>query len=164
MKQASAWGLDAKAVSLAKVMSWCLSRGADRLLVAVRPGSANVERRARKLFGRHVLDSFHASAWPGTELTRERGLIFAVEFGEPVAELMSRAEPDLTKWLHTARPPLPEDICLFNSTEPHPRFVSVTHEGLAWLVGDSRPELDGVSKSNVSPGELYFDGRYFCRE
>lgn len=167
MISTSTWKVDTAATSLSEVISWCLSRGADRLLVAVRPGgseSANVRRLVRNLFGRHILDNFHASAWPGTELSKGRGNIFVIELDETVGELMTRAEPEINKWLHITRPPLPEDVCLFKSTESYPRFVSVTHEGLAWLVSDSRPEVDGVSKSGVSIREIYFDGRYFCKE
>ena len=173
IKKMSVWEVDTGSAPLSQILSWGLSQQVDRMLVSVRltkrggeksSAPVGVERRLEKLFGENVLDSLKASAWPGTELTNHRGLIFVIRFNEAVKDIALRAEPELKKWLNTANPPLPEDICLFKTIESYPRFVSVTHEGLAWVLNDKRPKLSGVNKSNLQPQELFFSGRYFCKE
>ena len=84
--------------------------------------------------------------------------VFLIEFDESIAELILRTQPDLTKWLQRSSPPLPEDICLFNSTADTPTLVSVSHEDLFWIIAEQKPELAGVRESKTRPEALYWTG------
>lgn len=81
---------------------------------------------------------------------------------------MLQVEPNLNKW-HIDEGPLPEDICLFRLGHPHPIFVSVIHEGDAWLLTNKEPKLLGISldkqveSRDLRKELLAFSGRYFCR-
>jgi len=108
-----------------------------------------------------VLDDFRTSEWPGTKLIGHPGHVFVVRFDESVAEVILRTEPRLNKWLYPSNRPLPEDICLFNSSADAPTLISVTHENLYWLLAQQNPKLAGVRESKTPPAELYSPGQYF---
>ena len=110
-----------------------------------------------------MLEDFRASEWPGTKLIGHPGHVFVVKFDESIAEVILRTEPDLTKWLYSSNRPLPEDMCLFNSSADAPTLVSVTHEKLYWMIAEQKPKVTGVRESKTRPEELYWPGKYFCR-
>ncbi|CAN5760792.1 hypothetical protein BH20ACI3_BH20ACI3_25100 [soil metagenome] len=89
--------------------------------------------------------------------------VFVIKFDESIAEVILRTQPDLAKWLHTGNPPLPEDICLFNSSADTPTLVTVTHEELFWVIAEQKPKLAGVRETSDRPNELFWPGRHFCR-
>lgn len=168
------WSVDLQVQPSRELLFWCLNQqSCDRMLVVVRmvqgekggySTARELEELPSALFGSDVLEKFLASAWPGTELIGHAGHVFVVKFDESIAELILRTQPDLTKWLHAGNPPLPEDICLFNSSADAPTLVSVTHEDLFWIISEKKPELTGVRESEVRSEELYWSGKYFCRE
>ena len=83
---------------------------------------------------------------------------------EKVADIILRTETGVDRWLHNRRTPLPEDLCFFRADGELPAFYSVTHEGSAWVIADSRPVMKGVSADFATREEAYiFRGRYFCR-
>jgi hypothetical protein len=122
-----------------------------------------LEQLTKTLFGPNVLEDFQASAWPGTELIKHPANVYVVRFDESIAELILSTEPDLMKWLHVKTPPLPEDICLFNSSADSPTLVSVTHEKLFWIIAEQKPKLAGVRETNLPAEKLFWQGKYFCR-
>ena len=122
-----------------------------------------LQQLPRSLFGRNVLDDFRASEWPGTKWIGHPGHVFVVRFDESVAEVILRTEPRLNKWLYPSNRPLPEDICLFNSSADAPTLISVTHENLYWLLAEQNPKLAGVRESKTPPAELYSPGQYFSQ-
>ena len=167
------WSLNLHLQPSRELLSWCLEQqSVDRMLVVVRMEQddktqaystpRNLEQLPRILFGTNVLEDFRASAWPGTELIGHPAHVFLVKFDESVAEVVLRTQPDLSKWRHVGNPPLPEDICLFNSSADTPTLVTVTHEELAWIIAEQDPNLMGVRESNVRVDELVWDGKYFC--
>lgn len=130
-----------------------------------KPGMST---RFERLLGPHVRECFLASGWPGTELFRQASLVYMLTFNENVKDLVVQVEPNLNKW-NAFDAGLPEDLCLFRLGEPHPIFISVTHEGLAWLLTNKKPTLQGVSLEKVVDSEklrhesMAFPGKYFCR-
>ena len=125
---------------------------------------AEARQRLRQLFGSYMVTSFRASAWPGTEVIGSPGLVSVIRFNKSVKEILLLTQPDLQKWLHYTQPSLPEDICLFKEAAVHPSFVSVTHEGQAWLISQQEPGLPGIKESAHRAKSLFFDGPYFCRK
>ena len=169
------WSVDLKVQPSRELFSWCLNQQrVDRMLVVVRMeqqgdryvSAPELKQLPKTLFGSSVLEEFLASAWPGTELTghaNNSARVFLIRFDESIAEVILRTEPDLTRWLHSSSRPLPEDICLFNSSADTPALVTVTHEELAWVIAEEKPALAGVRETRVRPDELYWTGKYFCR-
>lgn len=168
------WELDARAASLAEITSWCLrERGVNRLLVALRLGrqgnkwryaSPAAGERVSLLFGPHIIAGFQASEWPGTQLSAHPGFVYVIRFGESVRSVLLNTEPSLDRWLHNRPDPLPEDICLFKESAPHPTVVSVTHESRAWLISDHTPPIADIRPSRFRLDELFPSTRYFCRK
>lgn len=175
----SCWNLDLGAVSGEELFDWCLrEHSVNRMLVAVRleqhggrwralvPGSTD-HFQAR--FAAHIREQFLASGWPGTESIGQPGLMYLVEFNLQVKELTLQIEPDLRRWSIDDKPPLPEDICLFRMGDSHPIFVSVIHEGDAWLFTNKKPTIKGVSLGKAVDTDrlrqelIAFPGKYFCR-
>lgn len=167
------WSVDLRVQPSRELLFWCLNQqSVDRMLVVVRMAQGKkggystpreLEELPNTLFGSNVLETFLASAWPGTELVGHPGHVFLVKFDQSVAELILRTQPDLTKWLHRNNPPLPQDICLFNSSGDTPTLVSVTHENLFWIISEQKPKLAGVRESKMRPEALYWPDKYFCR-
>lgn len=120
-----------------------------------------LERLTKAIFGANVLEDFQASAWPGTELIKHSAHVFLVRFDESIAEVVLRTEPDLTKWRHPSNRPLPEDICLFNSSADSPTLVSVTHERLFWIIAEQKPKVADVRETNLRVEELSWQGKQF---
>jgi len=172
------WNVDLRIVSSVGLLEWCLrEHGVDRMLVAVRleksrarwmPMNPEASDRLERLFSPHIRERFLASGWPGNEMFRHPGFVYLLEFGTAVKDLVLRVEPNLHKW-HIDDGPLPEDICLFRLGDPHPIFVSVIHEGDAWLLTNKEPQLRGISldkvinSKNLRKELLAFPGKYFCR-
>lgn len=169
------WSVNLRAESSRELLSWCLNhQQVDRMLVVVRMEQDDktgrystlreLEQLTKTLFGPNVLEDFQASAWPGTELIKHRAHVSLVRFDESIAEVILRTEPDFTRWRHPSNLPLPEDICLFNSSADTPTLVSVTHEELCWIIVEQKPKLDGVRETNFGPEKLFWQGKYFCRQ
>lgn len=154
-KKATYWELDRRVAQLEEILSWCLeTQDTDRLLIAVRleenkgewePYAEAIETRIEALFGSHILDRFYASRWPGTQLSDRPGLIYVIRFDAAIKDRVLSTEPSFVGWLHDREPPLPEDLCLFKSSNVYPTFMSVTHEERAWLISEDLPAVRGVS-------------------
>lgn len=168
------WSVEPTAQASRELLSWCLSQqNVDRMLVVVRreqraktgrySAPPEMERLTKALFGANVLEDFQAAAWPGTELIKHSAHVFLVRFDESIAEVILRTEPDLTKWRHPSNRPLPEDICLFNSSADSPTLVSVTHEKLFWIIAEQKPKLAGVRETKLRVEKLFWQGKHFCR-
>lgn len=166
------WRVDLRILPARELLSWSLNQqSVDRMLVVVRMEQQGnrylmpreLKQLTKSLFGRHVLDDFHASEWPGTKLIGHPAHVFVINFDESIAEVILRTEPELNKWLYPSSRALPEDICLFNSSGDTPTLVSVTHENLYWIIAEQKPKLAGVRESKTRPEELYPPGKYFCR-
>jgi hypothetical protein len=166
------WRVDLRILPARGLLFWCLEQqSVDRMLVVVRmeqQGNRYLTPRELKqlpksLFGRNVLDDFRASEWPGTKLIGHPGYVSLVKFDQSIAEVILRIEPELNKWLYPSNRPLPEDICLFNSSADTPTLVSVTHENLYWIIAEQKPKLATVRESKTRPEELYSPGKYFCQ-
>lgn len=166
------WRVDLRILPARELLSWSLNQqSVDRMLVVVRMEQQGnrylmpreLKQLTKSLFGRHVLDDFHASEWPGTKLIGHPAHVFVINFDESIAEVILRTEPELNKWLYPSNRALPEDICLFNSSGDTPTLVSVTHENLYWIIAEQKPKLAGVRESKTRPEELYPPGKYFCR-
>ena len=165
------WEVDSRNVSLEALLSWVSEeRMADHLLLSMRLERAgngwryvNQEAgdRLKRLFGPFLVKSFHASAWPGTEVIGVPGEVSIIKFDAKVKDVILQTQPDLNKWLHISQPALPEDLCLFRSNDAWPSLVSVTHEKQAWLIDSVRPNLLGIGKSDLQPKQLFFEGSYF---
>lgn len=165
-----------------ELFTWCLiHREVDRMLVILPPSlsrwkydphnrelTRSVYNRTESLFGKYVLDKMPVTAFPGTDLLGGVASAFIIEFNDTVKDIMLVAEPKLNNWRYNKQPSLPEDICLFKATDSYPTFVSITHEGRAWLINEDRPVVRGVTleieKYRPRPEELIFEGKYFCRE
>jgi hypothetical protein len=176
------WKVDTRTVSLRELLPWCLSHHeVDRMLVILPPSPSRwrydqqdrdrvgaVYDRTNLLFGSYILEKLPVSAWPGTELIGGVASAFVIEFNEKVKDVMLSVEPDLCKWRLNTQPPLPEDICLFKAADSYPAFISISHERLAWLISEKRPDLSGVSmekeKYRPKPEALIFSGKYYCRQ
>jgi len=174
----TSWNVDLRVVQSAELLDWCLrEHGVDRMLVAMRlrknrgrwiADAPKACARFERLFAPYILERFLASGWPGNEMLRHPGLLYLQEFGPRVKELLLNVEPDLNKW-HMDEGALPEDICLFRRGDPHPIFVSVIHEGDAWLLTNRKPNFRGISLDKVIESAdlrkelLAFPGKYFCR-
>ncbi len=167
------WSLNLRVQPSRELLSWCLNQhNIDRMLVVLgmeqQQGNRYFTQRELKhlpktLFGPNVLEDLRASEWPGTKLIGGAAHVFLVKFDESIAEVILRTEPDLTKWLYRSNRPLPEDMCLFNSSADSPTLISVTHEKLYWIITEQKPKLAGVRESKMRPEELYWRGKYFCR-
>lgn len=166
------WRVDLRILPARVLLLWSLNQqSVDRMLVVVRMEQQGnryfmpreLKLLTKSLFGRHVLDDFHASEWPGTKLIGHPGHVFVINFDESIAEVILRTEHDLNKWIYPSARALPEDICLFNSSADTPTLVSVTHENLYWIIAEQKPKLAGVRESKTRPEELYSPGKYFCR-
>lgn len=136
------WDIDGS-VSLSPITEWCLARrGVDRLLLTARAEVANprmldeprVDTTVLKLFGDTLLETFWASAWPGTQVF-EGGAskIYILRFDESVRRRIVAAQKRLPAWTQWSDPPLPADMCLYKTGDPLPTLVSVTHEGEGWF-------------------------------
>lgn len=129
-------------ISLAELASLCLAyRDVDRLMVTARSALSSpdtldeprVKSAVAKLFGEVLLESFWASAWPGTALSNSASMIYVITFDASVATRMSDTEDRLPAWNQWHQPPLPADVCLYRSGDRWPTLVSVTHEGEGWF-------------------------------
>ena len=174
-----AWNLDVSVATVDETLSWCLAQGADRLLVAARmhkDGASHESRwvpsieetAVRELLGRHLIESFTASGWPGTELIDHPGTVFVSSLDKHLISVLSQREPLISRWLHQSKPPLPEDLCALRSGATMPLLITVTHEGDGWLLssGKGRPALEGIGRSEMKVDnlkEFLFDGPYYCR-
>lgn len=167
------WKFDIRSVSLEKVLAWALADAkTDRLLFTMRlsEGRAkkrfepvDVEKNVEKIFGDHVIDSFLASGWPGTELIDHKGRVWVAKFDETVSALLLAAQPDFSLWCNSASLPLPEDICLFKQGSRYPTSVSVTHEKDAWLFGPTKPAFTKLRKETSLLRDFIFSEKYFCK-
>lgn len=123
-----------------------------------------LEERVLALFKSKVVDDFDATAWPGTRLSKGKGRIIVVELDSETTQAILSTETDLRKWVH---PDLPEDICLFDPNQKHPRFMSVTHEELAWVIAPTEPPLRRLGSEVELDREMrkemiIADAKYFC--
>lgn len=168
------WRFDIRNVSLEEVLSWALSTAkTDRLLFAMRlfEGKGKkrfaphgVEKNVLHLFRNHIVESFWASGWPGTELIGHKGRVWVTNFDENVMALVIGTQRDFSKWHNDAHLALPEDLCLFKQGSRYPTLVSVTHEEDAWLFSVEKPDIPGIEKSRTLLEDFIFSGKYFCRE
>jgi hypothetical protein len=166
-------------VFLDEVLEWCIRQNrVDTLLVTSRPSGnkqegfsldPSVEGTVQSIFGSKVVESFLATAWPGTELItpngrrrRHVGKVYVIRFDEAVMKKMVAVENELFRWLHSSQS-LPEDICVFRSGARLPLLSSVTHERDAFILSRSaRPP--GFQKSDLEPRHWYvWNGPHFCR-
>lgn len=137
-------------VPMEKLLTWCLdTRGADRIVVVapVDPDSDDlallkpaVETRVYELLGDRLLSSAYCSAWPGTVLSSHVGLVWTARFDMTLMKRMVRAQGALSGWKVSAKPPLPEDICLYRHGDRFPILVTVSREGDGWLLHRGRIE------------------------
>ena len=172
------WNVDLRTVSSEELFEWCLrEHGVNRMLVAVRlergrgrwiPSSPEASERFERLFSAHIRERFLASAWPGSYMVRHPGFVYLLEFSREVQSLVLQVAPNLNKW-HIDDGPLPEDVCLFRQGDPHPTFLSVTHDHDAWLLTNKDPTLHGVSRDRAIDSGTFrqetiaFPGKNFCR-
>jgi hypothetical protein len=151
------WDVDPQE-SFANISSWCLDqRGANRLIVAVRPYLAVDDRvfidplihsSASRIFGDAIIRRTSARAWPGTVLTEHAGEVYVIAFDAAVQRRMIDASNILRGWTQASQPPLPEDICLYREGDKWPVLVSVTHAGDAWLL-HQEPHAPFVHKPKI---------------
>lgn len=168
------WEADARVVSLSEIMSWSLEHHAvDRMLVALRLQQVGnkwryMEPEAAEILhsqlGPYVLTGFQAAAWPGTELIGHPGFVYVLTFDEQVMEIVLRIQPSLAQWQHSEKPSLPEDVCLFRESASYPILISRTHDLNAWLISETKPELQGFTSNTTPPAQLFPAGKYFCRK
>ena len=127
------WRVDLRVLPSRELLFWCLNQqSVDRMLVVVRIEQQGkryftrleLKQLPRTLFGSNVLENFRASEWPGTKLIGTAAHVFLVKFDESIAEVILRTEPDFTRWRHPSNHPLPEDICLFNSSPIVQRWLA----------------------------------------
>lgn len=135
------WDVEPEA-SLSELAALCIAyREVDRLLVTARSAVSlpdtldepRVEGAVGNLFGDRLLESFWASAWPGTSLSNSASRIYVTAFGDDVAARMSETEDRLPSWNQWHDPPLPADLCLYRAGDEWPVLVSVTHQGEGWF-------------------------------
>lgn len=148
----------AQSTPFAEIGSWCLqNRGVDRLIVAIRPTLDRQNRRefdpridssVSRIFGKNLLRTVSARAWPGTQLVGHFGKVHVVRFDASVQQSMVETQKYLNGWKQSNDPPLPEDICLYRDGDTYPVLVSVTHDGDAWLF-DVNPSVRFVSIATI---------------
>lgn len=135
------WELEPSA-SLASVLDWCMTvKTANRLLLTARASVSDagtldepaVDAVTRDLFAESLLDTFWASAWPGTLLHRGASRIYVVALDTDVCARVERTENRLRFWHQWHAPPLPSDLCAYREGADHPALVSMTHEGEGWF-------------------------------
>lgn len=124
-------------IALEPVLSWCLERGVDRLLAVCRlrrvgnreeAAQPEVVQRVNELFGSRVLTRWRTHRWPGTELIDSNAWVYVVRFDAALIPAMASLSPRVFDWLHSHRPRLPEDLCLFRAGQPWPTLITITHE------------------------------------
>ena len=174
MTKITSWHADVREALLNEILVWALEHHAvDHMLVVLRLNQVGNKWRyadpqagefVQSQFGPYIVTGFQAAEWPGTELVGHPGFVYAVNFNAEVKELILRTQPSLAEWQHHSTPPLPEDICLFREGDDHPVVVTRTHDLDAWLISQTKPELQGFKKSNISPDKLFPKGKYFCRK
>jgi hypothetical protein len=136
------WDVDPK-TTLDVITRWCIDeRQVDRMFVVARPDNdkpgrlleARVQTAVERLFAGNIIRTQWTSAWAGTQLLRRReGKVWIISFNEDVRDRLISAENTIRGWRHNAPTPLPEDICLYRTGDDLPTFVSVTHDGEAWV-------------------------------
>jgi hypothetical protein len=164
MKNQKCWTLGNQVATLSNISGWALKTcKSDRLLLAIRlerqrgkwlPTRPGIEAWTEKTFAKNIVDSFLASAWPGTELSGKPGKIYVIRFDGGVADMMINVEPSISGWTHNHAPPLPEDICLFRDGDATPNFISCTHEKDMWIIAPVKPAVTGTELSKLSYEKL----------
>jgi hypothetical protein len=101
------------------------------LVLVVRSTSA-IGENARRLLARldrHLIDTTHRSAWPGTKLLDATAIVYRYAFNFECAEILKDVASRLYDWVH---PELPEDPCILrrDGTE---WLVTISHECFACL-------------------------------
>jgi hypothetical protein len=152
------WDVD-RLTPFAEISSWCLQkRAVDRLIVAIRPTLDRENRRefdpriddsVSRIFGKNVLRTLSARAWPGTQLIDHIGKVHIISFNTSVQQKMMGTQKYLRGWKQSNDPPLPEDICLYRNGDRFPVLVSVTHDDDAWLF-DNNPSATFVSLAAIA--------------
>jgi hypothetical protein len=145
VKNTRCWDVS-RETTLDEISRWCLhERKVDRLIVATRPYidrddrleyDTRIEESVLRIFGRSIIRSTYATAWPGTELIEHAGKVHVMKFDSDVAQQISNEMNYLSGWVQRSDPPLPEDLCLYREGDAWPVLVSVTHDGDAWLFDD----------------------------
>ncbi|HXB58338.1 MAG TPA: hypothetical protein VNU95_02180 [Candidatus Acidoferrales bacterium] len=172
-KPINSWRIDLNSISLETILNWGLKkRGANRMLMVLRMqgnrgrwymDSHSAENWITRNLDQFLIDKFLARGWPGVLLTESPAVVFVFRFTNDVKDIILDKEPKLENWTHWRKPPLPEDICLFQSGGELPVFMSVTHEKDAWLISETRPRLKGLSADFSSAKDSFiFNGKYFC--
>ena len=161
------YDVDVDNAPLGAILEWCLERGADTMLFVVRmPSESAATERARELFGGKVRGEFMAYGWPGTKSLKEDNLILELDLDADLAQLVADTGPHIADWReHNA---LPEDPCVLKRADcgatGWPMLYSVTPEEVAWIVSDSRVDVEGVSPSlDMLTRQYIYPGRSFCR-
>ena len=158
----SCWDVGCQ-VELDRLLAWCqVVHGVDQLLVVSRPETdgrrytfdPDVARVVKSLFRSSILSTVNAQAWPGSRLFGHSAKVYRVALNESVAKRMIASENLVANWTHARRPPLPEDICLLRAGDRFPVFISVTHEGDAWLLSDRGAEFEGAKPCDATLDDL----------
>lgn len=84
--------------------------------------------------------------------------MYEIAFDLSLMEPMARLGPRLSDWQMNSKPPLPEDLCLFNHRADWPVLVSVTHEGDAWILSEDRPPFCTGESFIFKPENLLIPG------
>ena len=164
------WRFKTHDVPLEKVLAWAFfGAEADRILFATQLESkgnkklvpVGVKDNVTKIFGYHVIESFSASGWPGTDLIGQKGRVWIAEFNENVMASILTTQPNLGLWLNNRS--LPEDLCAFKQGSQYPAFVSVTHERNAWLFNNTKPAVPGLQEDRPLLRGFLFPGKHFCK-
>ena len=157
------WDIDREA-SFAEISSWCVKRRqVNRLIVSVRSAldindrrefDPRIEHSVARIFGKNIIRTTFATAWPGTMLIGHVGKVYVIAFDMRVQRRMSDVKKHLSGWKQSNNPPLPEDICLYREGDAWPVLVSVTNDGDAWLL-DDKPDADFIRVSEMPlPADL----------
>lgn len=154
------------------IMQWCLrEHKVDRALVVVRMERLRGRWRAQvpqvddnveRMFKGRIVDSFLASAWPGTKLLGPQARVYVFKFGSAELDAIVHTEPRLDKWQHTHDLGLPEDLCLFRDGDSAPVLISVTHETEGWLLTHREVRIPKVKLDTRHLESFVFEGKWFC--
>jgi hypothetical protein len=151
--------------TLRDILQWCVAvRAANRLLVTsrldldskrIRLFAPAVDHVTRRLFGSSLKRTLLASSWPGTRLIGHAGRVYVARLDNDVLRRMAEVEDAIAGWTQWHDPPLPEDPCAYRQGDPYPCFISVTHEGDAWIIHDGPVPRHLATRSRmVLPPEL----------
>jgi len=149
---------------LRTILEWCWrERAVDRLLLSARLSGRRkslegvkpeVRDVVHSLFGSNLLETRLTRRWPGTELTDSKAAVFRIAFEPRLIDPMVQAGELLGHWQHSHQPRLPEDPCLYRSSDEWPLFFSHTHEDSGWVIADKRPPFCVRKPLMVRPDHL----------